>query len=156
MIQSYLVLTESIQCFKCTIVAPPAFLNETKRLCSDFDYSERFIVDCPYSTFCMKKTYTVNLQTKLINGTARDCASQMNVIQDYENGKWQKKISIEEPYKEGCSEINDKGQRSSKTTYCYCKGGLCNSSYRSQGQLCVITLAVIFTYTVIKLLNGMR
>ncbi|KAF2882724.1 hypothetical protein ILUMI_23457 [Ignelater luminosus] len=122
----YVPMAQSIQCFKCTIVAPPAFPNEPKRLCSSFDYSDHYIVDCPYSTFCMRKTYVVDLNENLINGTIRDCALQKNVIQVYEDEKWQRKVLIEEPYKEGCLEINDKGQRLSNITYSYCKGDLCN------------------------------
>lgn len=76
----------------------------------------------------------------------------MNVIQDYEDGRWQRKILIEEPYKEGCSEINDKGQRSSKTTYCYCKGDLCNTSSTTQGTIFIILLTVMFNYVIAKLL----
>lgn len=57
-------LAECIQCYKCTTVGPQPLQNETKRICSDFDHSERYIVDCPYSTFCMKKTFTVNLHTR--------------------------------------------------------------------------------------------
>lgn len=151
--QSNMPVIESILCYKCTIVAPPSYHNLTKRLCSDFDGSDHFMVDCPYSTFCMKKMYTVKLKTKLVNGTARDCASQMNVFQDFEDGRWQRKISIDEPYEEGCTESNDKGQLYSRIKYCYCKGDFCNSSYKLDNTISVNIIAVMIVYVIFKLQN---
>lgn len=56
-----ILTSEAIQCYRCVFASYVYFLNNTF-LCKDFDYSNRFIVDCPYSTLCMKKnTYaTIN------------------------------------------------------------------------------------------------
>lgn len=106
---------------------PSPHTNETVRLCASFDYSDLYVIDCPYSTMCMKKDISVNLPHP-INGTERDCALQRYDYQDLENGKWRLKVAIEEPYDTGCSVIDDKGQRSSRTEFCYCRGDLCNTS----------------------------
>lgn len=50
-----------------------------------------------------------------INGVLRDCAPQKHEYQDYKNGKWSPKMEILEPYKEGCINEEDKGQRSTPT-----------------------------------------
>ncbi|XP_031331074.1 uncharacterized protein LOC116161749 [Photinus pyralis] len=152
LINSCLPPTKGVLCYKCTIVAPPAHVNVTKRLCSDFDASDKFIVDCPYSTFCVKKTYTVDLNSVLVNGTSRDCAQQMNVVQEYKNNRWERRILIEEPYTEGCAETDDKGQRSSDSKHCYCKGNLCNLATR--GGLSIIP--VIISCFLFLLIDGAR
>ncbi|XP_017786386.1 PREDICTED: uncharacterized protein LOC108569374 isoform X2 [Nicrophorus vespilloides] len=136
-----------LKCFRCTVTPPSAFSNEPERLCSKFDYSDRYIVECPYSTLCMKKHFTVNL-TVPINGTVRDCAKQRYDYQDFVNGKWQLEVAIEEPYEEGCTKADDKGYRSSSSTFCYCRGDLCNSAPKTENHAFVatLTIAVIFTF----------
>ncbi|XP_068901940.1 uncharacterized protein [Tenebrio molitor] len=135
----------AIQCYKCTTTKPPLFSNETTRLCSEFDYSDKFVVDCPYSTFCMKRYFTAKIPG-LINATERDCAHQKFETQNFKNGKWQPEVIIEEPYHEGCSLVNDKGVRTSTTTECYCKSYLCNDSNisRSQVALTAVILSIIY------------
>ncbi|GLH03965.1 Uncharacterized protein GBIM_09775 [Gryllus bimaculatus] len=51
----------ALSCYKCTVLPPPHSSNETARLCSHFDGSARFQVDCPYSTFCLKRTFELPL-----------------------------------------------------------------------------------------------
>lgn len=59
-----------VRCYKCTMIPPWPLNNKTAKLCSHFDYSERYIVDCPYSTFCMKRQFSINLAgTKELNKT---------------------------------------------------------------------------------------
>lgn len=65
-----------IKCYECTVY-PKRQLNGTDRLCSKFDESKFFEVECPYSTMCKKRTYRL----QLINGdiqetTERGCAMQ--------------------------------------------------------------------------------
>lgn len=79
-----------------------------------------------------------------INGTIRDCASQRYDYQDYKDGKWSMQVSVEEPYQEGCSTIDDKGWRSSKTQYCYCRGNLCNGTSSNYQINFILMLTVIF------------
>ncbi|XP_025829129.1 uncharacterized protein LOC108739638 [Agrilus planipennis] len=124
---SIIETSEAIKCYKCTILPPPIYSNETSRLCAFFDYTDKYIVDCPYSTFCIKRIFTVYL-SDAINGTLRGCAPQRNDYQVYKNNKWQMQVNVEEPYEEGCTNVDDKGQRISKPTHCYCRGDLCNGN----------------------------
>lgn len=53
--------------------------NTTKQsqLCSKFDESRDFIVDCPYSTMCMKRIFKLPLvNKKQIETITRGCANQ--------------------------------------------------------------------------------
>lgn len=50
-----------------------------------------------------------------ITGVLRDCAPQKNEYQDYKNGRWSPKTEILEPYEEGCSQIDSKGERTTST-----------------------------------------
>lgn len=52
-------LSLALSCYRCDSTIQN---QHGVPLCSDFDYSDRFIVECNNSTFCMKKTYTVNLK----------------------------------------------------------------------------------------------
>ncbi|XP_044260918.1 uncharacterized protein LOC123008920 [Tribolium madens] len=115
------------KCYKCTTTKPSLYSNETVRLCSEFDYSEKFIVDCPYSTFCMKRDFSAKIPVP-INATERDCAHQKLMTQNFKNGFWQPEVVVEEPYTEGCSVVDDKGVRTSTTVECYCKSYLCNGA----------------------------
>ena len=114
------------------------------RLCSEFDYSDKFIVDCPYSTFCMKKYFTAKIPSP-INATERDCAHQKYITQNFKNGRWQPEVVMEEPYKEGCSVVDDKGLRTATTVDCYCKSYLCNGA---PGRT-IPTAVIIFIITLI-------
>lgn len=53
----------SLQCYQCLINPPPGqYYNTTKRLCVHFDHSDKFIVECPYSTMCMKQEFHLDIQ----------------------------------------------------------------------------------------------
>lgn len=79
----------------------------------------------------------------VINGTERDCASQKQVIQNYKNGQWHKEVEIEEPYKAGCSKVNDKGARTSTIENCYCNTDLCNTGSYLRSRIVGFFAAVI-------------
>lgn len=132
----------AVRCYKCSMVLPSLYSNETARLCANFDYSDKYIVNCEHSTLCMKKDFTVNLANP-INGTVRDCAPQRYDYQQYKDGKWQLEVAIEEPYEEGCSLTDDKGLRNSRTQYCYCRGDLCNSATLHTSTNVVTVLSII-------------
>lgn len=54
-------------------------MNKTieHQVCSKFDESDDFVIDCPYSTMCMKKVYRYKLMDgKTIETVSRDCAKQ--------------------------------------------------------------------------------
>ncbi|GLV38503.1 uncharacterized protein CBL_12946 [Carabus blaptoides fortunei] len=153
----YISISSALQCYKCTILPPSHFSNETERLCSQFDYSNKYIVDCPFSTICMKKSFEVELSGQPIIRELRDCASQKYKYQAYVHGKWQTQSSIEEPYTEGCEFVDDKGARSAKTKYCYCRGHLCNAaSNLEETSYHVDTICVIFVYNALKLFYSLR
>ncbi|CAG9791441.1 unnamed protein product [Diatraea saccharalis] len=107
-----------LQCYQCYINPPPGqYYNTTKNLCVHFDYSEKFIVDCPYSTMCMKQDFSLKILGGVtIEGVLRDCASQKNEYHDFQNGKWFPKMEVLEPYEEGCQEVDDKA---SNGVQCY-------------------------------------
>lgn len=57
----FLVSNGEIDCFECTVYPPEQYLNKTTRLCSKFDGSDHFQVHCPDSTYCMKKSFWIEL-----------------------------------------------------------------------------------------------
>lgn len=149
----------SLQCYQCLINPPPGhYYNTTKRLCVHFDYSDKFIVDCPYSTMCMKQEFHLDILNGVrINGVLRDCAPQKHVFQDYKNGMWSPKMEILEPYIEGCENVDDKGERSTSTRYCYCRKDLCNSSpntHTHEGYTDIMGVIVVFN--LMKYINSLR
>ncbi|KAJ8913745.1 hypothetical protein NQ315_007462 [Exocentrus adspersus] len=128
LLQCIPALRANVRCYRCLIAMPVVnYDNETIRLCKDFDYSDKFIVDCPFSTFCMKKTVSAKIPYP-INGTMRGCASQKEKHHNYLNKQWQVEYTVEDPYEEGCSHLDDKGARSTTAQFCYCKGDLCNTT----------------------------
>ncbi|CAG9857670.1 unnamed protein product [Phyllotreta striolata] len=138
----------TIRCYKCLATLPTFYTNETIRLCKDFDYSDKFIVDCPYSTYCTKKFTTANIPTT-INGTERDCASQKQVIQNYKNGRWQQEVEIEEPYQPGCHKVDDKGTRTSTIENCYCNYDLCNSATTATTGFLTALFTTVIVYAIV-------
>lgn len=85
-----------------------------------------------------------------INGTERDCANQKLETKQYYDGKWNDEVYIEEPYKEGCSLVNDKGARTPTIEHCYCQGDLCNSSNQHlQMKYITMLMTVITTFKII-------
>lgn len=79
-----------------------------------------------------------------INGTLRDCAKQKYETQNYKNGQWKAEVKVEEAYEEGCFQIDDKGQRSSTTQHCYCRGDLCNSSDAIQKPYSILVSVICY------------
>ncbi|KAK7794426.1 hypothetical protein R5R35_003801 [Gryllus longicercus] len=130
----------ALSCYKCTVLPPPHSSNETARLCSHFDGSARFQVDCPYSTFCLKRTFELPLgKGKTVAGVERDCAPQRYRFQRYDEarGRWHTEDAVAEAaYAPGCAPERGEAARSVKSasaTYCYCQSHLCNGATRSGG-----------------------
>ena len=50
-----------IQCYRCLPKAGPVTVNQTSfsEPCAQFDGSSKFVIDCPLSTFCMKRNFTL-------------------------------------------------------------------------------------------------
>lgn len=55
----------AIKCYKCLVAPPIYYTNESILLCKDFDNSEKFIVNCPDSTFCKKNIFSAKIPGKL-------------------------------------------------------------------------------------------
>lgn len=69
--------SNAIQCYRCTVGPSNRFPNRTQQLCLKFSEDDEFIVDCPYSTMCMKKVYQYQLlDGKKVETVSRDCAHQ--------------------------------------------------------------------------------
>lgn len=68
---------EAIKCYRCTVAPIFRTENRTQQLCSKFSESDEFVVDCPYSTMCMKKIFRYQLQDGTnIETVNRNCADQ--------------------------------------------------------------------------------
>jgi len=90
---------EAVRCFSCTVKTPSRRkmvkaaeiggenatgalassdhkIPTAKRLCSKFDGSERFAVDCPLSTLCKTRTFHLHTHTDSHRVTVRGCAKQ--------------------------------------------------------------------------------
>ncbi|KAK9876363.1 hypothetical protein WA026_012672 [Henosepilachna vigintioctopunctata] len=126
------VPSNAIKCYKCSLTKTNIYLKETIGLCADFDYSDRFKVNCPNSTFCVKKSYKAKI-AGLINGTERFCAYQTFETHKIVNREWIPTVIIEEPYSENCTTINDQGLKTGWTEECYCKTELCNGAKSHNG-----------------------
>ncbi|XP_011552453.3 uncharacterized protein LOC105384010 isoform X2 [Plutella xylostella] len=146
----------SLQCYQCFINPPPGhYYNTTERLCNHFDQSDKFIVDCPYSTMCMKQDIHLDIQNGVrIKGVLRDCASQKHEFQAYVNGRWEPRVEVLEPYAQGCQQV-DKGEKISDTRYCYCRDNLCNTSTSTEGSYTDI-MGVIMVFNLMKYINSLR
>lgn len=67
----------AIKCYECT-VHPRRQQNITERLCTKFEETDYFEVDCPYSTMCKKRVYRYQLINKVQESIERGCANQKN------------------------------------------------------------------------------
>lgn len=79
----YVITTDkaalAIKCYECS-VQPKRQQNGTviERLCSKFDESDYYEVDCPFSTMCKKRLYRYQLINKVQESIERGCADQKN------------------------------------------------------------------------------
>merc|ERR1719195_2114110 len=124
---------ESLECYSCHVLPPPRSPLEKppdfEPLCSKFDGSEKFVVNCTQSTFCMTRTYRLHLRRgKSVVITERGCAQQVYQYQALERGKWKTITTIlEETYTAGCVKDSEWAEhRATDTEYCYCHQDRCN------------------------------
>lgn len=143
---------EAIKCYKCSVSPGNRQLNTTTQLCSQFDESEKFIVDCPYSTMCSKKILRIKLQGKDVDTIVKDCALQKYTEQVFKNGSWHRISKIEEPYEEGC-DVTASNSLTEQTTTCHCRGSLCNSAPKETNSYSTDAMAVIFVFNALKYLR---
>ena len=148
---SLLGQSEAVQCFRCSVTAEPKH-NKTM-LCTKFDESDAFIVNCPHSTMCVKTVLRSQLAGNQVETVIRDCAQQKFVEQVFRNGQWEKEITIEEPYEEKCEMAEDIGREGNSKMYCHCRGNLCNSATKDQNLLTsyhIDAMGVIFVFNAMK------
>ncbi|XP_004524245.1 uncharacterized protein LOC101462267 isoform X2 [Ceratitis capitata] len=123
-------LSEAIKCFKCSVTPETSDINNVTSftpMCTKFDASEEFKIDCPFSTMCIKIISTLQLQNDLQNTVTRGCAPQKDTKQVFKNRRWQQEHSVQEVYDEGCIDFTENHLTPTVKTYCYCRGDLCNS-----------------------------
>lgn len=145
---------EAVRCFSCTVKPPSRrkmaeeeaglignnngenrtrAVKSGQRLCSKFDGSERFVVECPLSTLCKTRMFHLHTHTDSHRVTMRGCAKQDFSYQVYNEAErgWDTVTEIKESiYPEGCffSAGQTHGLRRHETEYCFCRGDLCNGT----------------------------
>jgi len=117
-----------IDCYRCLPKNKPVTVNQTFKSCSLFDYSSEFKIDCPLSTFCMKRNYTLDFPDgRKAVVMERGCAPQSFSYRIYKKGKWEVVNDVDEKaYENGC--VLAYSEAGPPTQYCYCSSRLCNSS----------------------------
>lgn len=76
--------SSAIRCYRCTVL-PNRDPKEKNHFCTKFEETDEYIVDCPYSTMCMKKIFRMRLIDNVTETLIRDCA-----IQKYTEQVWHK------------------------------------------------------------------
>lgn len=71
--------SEAVRCFRCSVTMEPKH-NKTM-LCTKFDGSSNFVVDCPHSTMCVKTVLRSQLAGNQVETVIRDCAQQKFIEQ---------------------------------------------------------------------------
>jgi hypothetical protein len=163
-------LALGIQCYRCLPKAVPNTGNQTNSLepCSKFDGSSPFVIDCPLSTFCMKRNFTLEFPdgsnkthrplhkdlippkvyyTFLSLGNAivteRGCAQQSFSYRVLKRGQWQTVNDVNETiYQDGCI-LEHQGTKP-PTQYCYCSSRLCNAATPVQLSSNLLVYLIIF------------
>ncbi|XP_023035869.1 uncharacterized protein LOC111519406 [Drosophila willistoni] len=124
--------SDVLQCYKCSVTVERYVIDNrtiVTPLCSKFEESSQYMVDCPYSTMCLKTISALHLQNGQKQETVtRGCAQQKNTTQIFRNKQWEQEHSVQEVYEEGCTEIKTNNLAGSTKTHCYCRGELCNST----------------------------
>eukprot|EP00090_Calanus_glacialis_P006439 TRINITY_DN15012_c0_g1_i1.p1 TRINITY_DN15012_c0_g1~~TRINITY_DN15012_c0_g1_i1.p1 ORF type:complete len:210 (-),score=20.47 TRINITY_DN15012_c0_g1_i1:129-758(-) len=135
----------AIECYSCYVKPPPrapgSVIPEFETLCSTFDQSEEYIVNCTQSTQCMTRTFRLQHRQGSKVGDVviveRGCAMQAYEHQALVRGKWRTIITImEEAYSTGC--VSDRewaGALASDTEYCYCDEDRCNDKMADEVEL---------------------
>ncbi|XP_059220002.1 uncharacterized protein LOC131995358 [Stomoxys calcitrans] len=123
----------ALQCFSCGVTNDETKTNthnDVIPICSKFDGSSRFVVECPFSTMCLRTVHTMYLKHGIKQQTTTlSCAQQKYTEYKLENKNWVPNDFVKEVYPEGCIvEPND--LLASTKMSCYCRGHLCNFANR--------------------------
>ncbi|ENN73574.1 uncharacterized protein LOC109541730 [Dendroctonus ponderosae] len=128
----------AIQCFQCLLADRPFYEDAqapAEKTCRDFDRSPAYVVDCPESTFCYKKTVEDRFYNSPYVREERGCAPQMyRGLKQTASLQWVTESRlIQGAYERGCRRVEDFGLRSLHETECFCdEGDLCNSAAKLQ------------------------
>ncbi|CAB4063760.1 unnamed protein product [Lepeophtheirus salmonis] len=71
--------TNGLKCYFCTVKKPSKRLNVSAKLCSRFNGTDDYIIDCPLSTFCETKTFRLHTQTETVSVMTRGCAKHKTI-----------------------------------------------------------------------------
>ncbi|KAJ6636446.1 hypothetical protein Bhyg_15036 [Pseudolycoriella hygida] len=146
--------SNAIQCYRCTVAPTNRHENRSQQLCLHFSESDEYVVDCPYSTMCMKEIYKYQLMSgEVIETVSRNCANQKHKEQVFKNRAWHEESTVEEPYEAGCVTGKD-AKNDYGTTYCHCTGSLCNSATKESTSYHTDAMAVIFVFNAMKYLRS--
>jgi len=143
----------SLSCYSCYVRPPPRAPGSNdstpSRLCSQFNGSSHYAVDCPYSTFCLTRTFSLKHgqgSEGFVTIVERGCALQAYTYQDLVRGKWETITTIqEEVYSTGCFTDHWAGNLATNTEYCYCDTPLCNSATKLL-PLWLLGVAILLLY----------
>jgi len=133
-----------IKCYKCLPKTTPKTVNQTIESCSLFDASYEFQIDCPLSTFCMKRNFTLDFPDgRKAVVTERGCAPQSFSYRIFKRGKWEVVNNIDEKaYENGC--VLEHQEAGHPTQYCYCSSRLCNNGSLVVNNIELLIMALIF------------
>lgn len=151
---------DALKCYKCQVsqsIYKIGNITNSIPLCSKFDESDEYITECQFSTMCVKKISRLYLQNGTVDTVTRGCASQKYTDQVLKQGAWRVEHKVEEPYKEGCEEFKENNLSGSSSTYCYCRGNLCNFAKKNDptNSLLINVMIVIFVLnTFVWLVKG--
>ncbi|KAF7281790.1 hypothetical protein GWI33_004272 [Rhynchophorus ferrugineus] len=124
-------MVSALRCFQCYMVEKPYYFQDglSSLTCNDFDYSNKFIVECPSSTFCYKRTARTHFYGKEFIREARGCAPQEYVGQKYDDflGFSEERYVVKDAYKSECVAREGFGLRLTESADCFCNSDLCNS-----------------------------
>ncbi|XP_044313369.1 uncharacterized protein LOC123037318 [Drosophila rhopaloa] len=125
-------LADVLQCYKCSVSIEKYVVDNktmTTPLCSKFQESSNYMVQCPYSTMCLKSISILHLQNgQEKEAITRGCAQQKNTTQIFRNKQWEQEHLVQEVYDEGCRPIINDLSGGSIKRHCYCRGNLCNTA----------------------------
>jgi len=133
-----------LECYSCYVKPPPrapgSATPEYETLCSTFDKSDKYLVNCTLSTFCQTRTFRLQHRqgssVEEVVIAERGCAMQAYTYQTMVRGNWRTITTImEETYTTGCVTDNEwAGSLASNTEYCYCDTDRCNQEMVDNGQ----------------------
>ncbi|KAL1517758.1 hypothetical protein ABEB36_001484 [Hypothenemus hampei] len=153
-VHSIILSVNAIKCFQCYMTQHPYYFQDDVivKTCNDMDYSHKFIVDCPESTFCFKRVVNGIFYKQGYTREERGCAPQTYKGEKFDStlGWMMDKRIVGDAYQDGCKTVEDQGIRTLKIEECYCDSyELCNSSFKPKTYILPITFPLILIIIII-------